>query len=126
MKIFSLISVILVLVCSMGINATNYKFVGVDTSKDTKMCLAVATNNKRALQSLMLRTSERVGSVARNLKCNNQVIANFAFKYNASETFEYLNRFTPKKYQELRSKVTIQDLAAQDNDKTIVVLIASN
>ena len=132
----NLIAVIVVLGFTMSTNASEYQFIAVDNSVDTKMCLAAVTNNKKALKRLMYKTHFEVPKfnrihygvriVARKLLCNDLIIANFAYKYQAADTLAYLDRYTSRKDKKKRPTVTIRDIAAQGNDKPTVVLIASN
>ena len=134
MKILNLISsAIVVFGFTMSANAAaNYQFVGVDNSIGTSMCLAAVTNDKRALRRKILRsgsnilsTNTKVRMVARTLRCNDLIIANFALKYSALVTFAYLDRFTREEDKIGRTKVIIQDISATQG-KTTIVLIASN
>jgi len=124
MKTLKLISVIVAAGFTMSSNANHYQFVAGDNSIETKICVAAVTNDKHALKRKIRRSGDHVRSIARNLMCNDQIIANFAYMYNASETFAYLDRYTPKKYKTNRPSVTIQDITAK-HGKTTVVLIAS-
>jgi hypothetical protein len=124
MKTFNLISVIVAAGFSLGSNAANYQFEGVDNSIETKICIAAVTNDKKSLKRKIRMSGAGVRSIARSLMCNEQIVANFAYKYNALETSGYLDRYTPKKYKTNRPSVTIQDITAI-HGKTTVVLIAS-
>ncbi|MFT6910417.1 MAG: hypothetical protein ACJAS1_007146 [Oleiphilaceae bacterium] len=135
MKMLNLISAVVVLGFTVSSNAAaNYQFVGADNSIDTKICLAAVTNDMHKLRHNIMRSGAgnrgvHTGArkVARTLMCNDQIVANFAYKYEASETFEYLDRYTPKKYQDQRPEVTIKDIVARHGkqEETTVVLIAS-
>ena len=124
MKTLKLISAIIAMGFTVSSNANNYQFVAADNSIETKICVAAVTNNKQALKRKIRMSGIRVRSIARSLMCNDQIVANFAYMYNASETFAYLDRYTPKKFKSNRPSVTIQDIAAI-HGKTTVVLIAS-
>lgn len=125
MKMLNLISAIVLLGFTMSAHAENYKFVVADNSIDSKMCLDAVTNDRSALQHSIRKSGATVRWTARHLKCNDQIVANFAYRYNASDTFALLNRYTLKKDKQQRPAVTIKDLAAVQG-KTVVVLIASN
>jgi hypothetical protein len=124
MKTFNLISAIVAAGFTLSSNAANYQFEGVDNSIETKICIAAVTNDKKSLKRKIRISGARVRTIARGLMCNEQIVANFAYKYNALETFGYLDRYTPKKYKANRPSVTIQDITAI-HGKTTVVLIAS-
>jgi len=124
MKTFNLISVIVAAGFTLSSNAANYQFEGVDNSIETKICIAAVTNDKKSLKRKIRISGIRVRSIARGLMCNDQIVANFAYKYNALKTSGYLDRYTPKRYKANRPSVTIQDITAI-HGKTTVVLIAS-
>jgi hypothetical protein len=136
MKMLNLISAVVVLGFTVSSNAAaNYQFVGADNTIGTKICLAAVTNDMNELRLNIMRSSAGTRGVhtgarkvARTLMCNDQIVANFAYQYEASETFEYLDRYTPKKYKNKRPEVTIKDIVAKNGQQgeTIVVLIASN
>jgi hypothetical protein len=125
MKVLHLISVVVVAACfTFSANATTYQFVGSDNSIETKICLAAVTNDKQVLLRKIRMTGKKVRIIASYLMCNDQIVANFAYKYGAQVTATYLDRYTPKKYKEQRPEVTIQDITAIQG-KTTMVLLAS-
>jgi len=132
MKAFNLMVAIVILFCSSNVNATNYKFVAVDNSSSTKLCMAAVTNNMKSLRYQIRhirQPHQQIRDIANTVQCNNQIIANIAKTYNALDTFAYLNRFTASKYKKQQTSVTIQDLAAvksiDKKKKTVVIMIAS-
>jgi hypothetical protein len=134
MKMLNLISAVVVLAFTGSSNAAvNYQFVAADNSIDTKICLAAVTNDIKELRLNIMSSAGTRGvhtgarKVARTLMCNDQIVANFAYQYHASKTFEYLDRYTPKKYKGKRPDVTIQDIIASNanQEETTVVLVAS-
>jgi hypothetical protein len=135
MKMLNLISAVVVLAFTGSSNAAvNYQFVAADNSIDTKICLAAVTNDMNKLRLNIMRSSASARgvhsgarTVARTLMCNDQIVANFAYQYHASKTFEYLDLYTPKKYKGKRPDVTIQDIIASNanQEETTVVLVAS-
>ena len=102
MKILNLTSVLVIALFSFNAHSSNYKFVTNDSNLEARICMLAASNNKLGLKNAMqLYTwgnrvvTERVA--ANNITCNNMVLAHFAHKYNASNTFEYLNDLTERK-----------------------------
>lgn len=126
--------------CTLITHAANYKFVALDNSKETKICIAAVKDNIKNLKKeavgfplattyLMSNSSFRMKFIANKLKCNNTNIADFARKYNALYTFNYLNDFANKWNKALPTSGTIKDIAEQDsksqNEKEILILVAS-
>lgn len=133
MKMLCLLSVIVLLSYSISVNAIEYQFEAVDRSNKTKLCLAAVTNDTKALRYQlrhMRQPHQSIRTIVNSVACNDQIIANFANSYNATDTVAYLNKFTANKYKKQQFKVTIKDLAYEqsfvENDKVIVVLITSN
>ncbi|WP_373318489.1 DUF3718 domain-containing protein [Alteromonas salexigens] len=125
-------------VTSLSAVADRYEFIAGDASVETQVCIAAVTDDKLALRKSVKqlpaarsvhRTEHfRMKSVANSLKCNGDYIANFASKYNASETYQYLNRYT-RPSNRLTPTTTIRDITAKvdngDDEKVIQILVAS-
>ena len=118
---------------SFNANATKYEFIATDSSIETKMCVVAGSNNKDGLKNA-LRLN--MGSSAINSKrfavnyitCNDMVMAHFAHKYNALDTFLYLNHFTSKKDKIPTTSVEIKDIAAvlnHKNEDTKIIYVSS-
>lgn len=61
--------------------------------------------------------------------CNNQYIGNFAKKYDAYDTFEYLDRYTNRRNKNRQSNISIRDYSKvpeKNSEKGIVVLVTSH
>ncbi|WP_408641215.1 DUF3718 domain-containing protein [Salinimonas marina] len=105
---------------------------------ETQICIAAVTDEKLALRksvkrlpiaSSMSRTEHfRMKIVANSLKCNGDYVANFASKYDASDTYQYLNRYSHSS-KRLTPITSIRDITArvenEDDDKVIQILVAS-
>ncbi|TWX71365.1 DUF3718 domain-containing protein [Colwellia sp. C1TZA3] len=125
---------ITILGCTLVTNAASYKFVAKNNSIKTKICIAVAEDNKPALKSGIRTKGSAVSTsvlsriVANSLTCNDLLVTAFAIKYNALETYRYLNRYTSKKNKFLPSTGTIRDISAQhneqDNGRETLILIS--
>ncbi|MBA6231599.1 MULTISPECIES: DUF3718 domain-containing protein [unclassified Colwellia] len=103
-------------------NATKYEFIATDSSIETKMCVFAGNNNKDGLKkALRLRMmSSAINSkrfTINSTTCNDMAMAHFAYKYDALDTFSYLNHFTSKKDKIPTTSVEIKDIAAVFNRK---------
>lgn len=126
LKLFTLVPILLFY--SISTYATEYEFVAMDGSKETKMCVAAVTNDMKKLRRLISHNYgiRDVGrTVAKTVFCNDVIIANFAYEYQANDTVDYLDRYTPRKYKRMRTSITIKDITAKVNEKPTVIMIAS-
>ena len=122
-----------VFVLSFNANATKYEFIATDSSIETKMCVFAGSNNKDGLKNALRfnpgRSAINSKRVAVNsITCNDMVMAHFAHKYNALDTFSYLNRFTSKKDKIPTTSVEIKDIAAvfnHKNEDTKIIYVGS-
>ena len=119
------IKLLLVIVAIFVINnayAVQYKFIAKDNSKDTKICVLAGNNEikplKKALKYNKVSSSysESEKSLVNRVFCNNLHIANFAKKYNANETFDYLKKYTRKHNLDKIPNVTIKDIVARTSE----------
>ncbi|MBA6349260.1 MULTISPECIES: DUF3718 domain-containing protein [unclassified Colwellia] len=120
MKILTLAVVFVLL--AFNSNATKYEFIATDSNIETKMCVFAGNNNKDGLKNaLRLRMiSSAINSkrfAVNSVTCNDMVMAHFAHKYDALDTFSYLNHFTSKKDKIPTTSVEIKDIAAVFNHK---------
>lgn len=118
--------------------ADRYEFIAGDSSLETQTCIAAATDDKLGLRktvrkmpmpSGVFRTEHaRMKGVANGLKCNGDVIATFARKYDALITYEYLNKYTRSDLR-LKPTTSIRDITARtktgNSDRVIQVFVAS-
>ncbi|AOW75907.1 hypothetical protein A3Q34_02970 [Colwellia sp. PAMC 20917] len=138
MKILTLAVVFVLL--AFNSNATKYEFIATDSNIETKMCVFAGNNDKDGLKkALRLRimgssiNSKRftVNSkrfTVNSVTCNNMVMAHFAHKYDAFDTFSYLNHFTSKKDKIPTTSVEIKDIAAifnHKNEETKIIYVGS-
>jgi hypothetical protein len=126
LKLFTLVPILLFY--SISTYATEYEFVAMDSSKETKLCVAAVTNDMKKLRRLISHNygMRDIGStVAKTVLCNDVIIANFAYEYQANDTVDYLDRYTPRKYKKMRTSITIKDITAKVNEKPTVIMIAS-
>ena len=137
MKILNLtltltLAVVIVLL-SFNANATKYKFIATDNSIETKICVFAGSNDQSGLKNA-LRQSARSSAFVNNrysvntIVCNDMVMAHFAHKYDALDTFAYLNRLTKVKDKILTTSVEIKDIAAvlnRRNEETKIIYVGS-
>jgi hypothetical protein len=104
--------------------AVQYKFVAMDNSIDTKICVLAGSNEVKALKKVLIRLSRvSAGGVLRGkryivngIHCNEQILANFSKKYQANLTYSYLKKYTDKRYLNQETEVIIRDIADISND----------
>lgn len=106
--------------------AIQYKFIAQDNSKDTKLCVLAGNNDikplKKALKYHKTWSSYRESKkgLVNRVFCNNLHIANFAKKYDANETFDYLKKYTRKHNLDKVPTVTIKDTVARTSENKSV------
>jgi len=104
--------------------AVQYKFVAMDNSIDTKICVLAGSNEVKALKKVLIRHSRvsaggvSIGKryIVNGIHCNDQILANFSKKYQANLTYNYLKKYTDKRYLNQETKVIIRDIADISND----------
>ena len=133
MKRLNLISAVVIVLLSFNANATKYKFIAADSSIETKTCVFAGNNNKIALKKALRQSIKGFaydGSrfAANNITCNNMVMAHFAHKYDALNTFSYLNALTNSKDKIPTTSVDIKDIAAvlnRTNEDIKIIYVGS-
>ncbi len=96
--------------------AAQYKFIAMDNSISTKMCVLAGNNEQKALKKAMKRHFDSLRSLANTTFCNDMYIANFARNYNASMTFDYLKKLTQNRNLNRATNVTIKDIVARTTE----------
>ena len=91
--------------CAAPVIAETYQFVAADDAIETQVCIAAASDSKHALRTAVRQMPAAMNSnwgiharlrqVGKALQCNGDYVANFAMKYGATSTHQYLNRYTP-------------------------------
>lgn len=128
MNILKLTIALVIILFSYNVNATNYKFVGMDKSIETKMCVQAASNDTKALKVTMRFSVDSKPFIANSITCNDMVMVKFANKYGAVDTTKYLNKYTRKINRVPQTKVTISDLASVENienDRTKIIYVGT-
>jgi hypothetical protein len=77
-------------VSAMSAQAEQYKFVGTDESFETKLCVAVTSNQVATLQSMLQVKGERLSVIRNSVRCNQLPIAEFAEQYGFIQVARYL------------------------------------
>ncbi|KFZ37076.1 hypothetical protein HR45_12625 [Shewanella mangrovi] len=129
MTCFKIAGLALALSFSSLANANTYQFVGTDNTPETKFCVSVGNNDIGQMKSKLLMMGKGLSDVRRNINtinCNDLSAAKFAFKYQAHDTFKYLNERSMGKNR-VRPTVTIRDIAKVDKatDTPIVVYVSN-
>ncbi|NVK54329.1 MAG: DUF3718 domain-containing protein [Alteromonadaceae bacterium] len=112
MKYLKLAGAALALSFTSQISAQEFQFTAEDKSPETQFCVSVGNNNVESMKGQLFRMG--LGDALRRnintLTCNGLPLAQFAFKYQAEDTFRYLNnRSSP--LNRVKSSVTINDIA---------------
>lgn len=126
MKHLKLITLVPILLFhSISTYAVEYQFVAADRSLETKICIAAVTNDIKKLKRLIsFETHSGAKDIARSILCNDIIIANFAYEYQASDTVAYLDRYTSREDKKMRTRITIKDITAQAQGKPEVLIVA--
>lgn len=103
--------------------STQYKFIASDNSFATKVCILAGSDNKGKLRRAKQFSFDSGRTIANTVRCNDMNIASFAKKYNAMNTFNYLNRLTRASIRDYDTKVEVQDLTTAVNDNNDVVQV---
>jgi hypothetical protein len=127
MNILKAILTLLAILLASNASATQYKFIGTSNHLETKICVSAGNNDLKKLKGLIYVSHEGSRSIANTIVCNNLVMAHFAHKYGADETFEYLNQRTKGKNKIRENTVTIQDLARINdvNEEVITIYVTT-
>lgn len=107
---------VILLPLAFNANSTQYKFVAGDNSFATKVCVLAGSDNKSKLKRSKQFSFDNGKAIANSVRCNDMPIASFAKKYNAMNTFKYLNRLSKPSLREYDTKIEIQDITNADSD----------
>ncbi|PKG82897.1 hypothetical protein CXF85_12255 [Colwellia sp. 75C3] len=109
-KKFSILIAVALSIACVNVNAQQYRFVANDNTLETKVCVLVGSNNLSKLKNIIWRFDINKKRLANVYLCNDLGLAKFAHKYNASETFKFINHFSNRK-NKVETNVTISDIA---------------
>jgi len=96
--------------------AIQYKFVATDNSIYTKMCVQAGNNEQKALKKSLRRHEHSPRTLANTTLCNGLIIANFAKKYQANMTYDYLKKHTYSRNLDKATNITIKDVVTSTSD----------
>ena len=91
MKTLVSVMVTMFAVSSVEVGAAEYKFVAIDKSVETKLCMAATTNDIQQLKLVLRRNGERLSTVRDSVKCNEMPIAEFAEEYGFMQIARYID-----------------------------------
>jgi len=113
-----LISTLVIIGCAFSTYAQEYKFVAAGPGLATKLCVHAANNNRAGVKHVMkmLYDNRSTTLVANTMRCNDLSIAQFAHKYEAKDTFKYLNRMSHGENR-LNTSTHIRDIVLLSNDQ---------
>lgn len=125
MNILKLMSLVLLLFFATNVKATQYKFVAGDNSFATNACVLAGSDDKARLRRSKDYSNYTPRDIANTIQCNNMTIASFAKKYQAMNTYSYLNKLTKLSLREYDTNVEIQDVttAAADTSDVVKVIV---
>jgi hypothetical protein len=116
-----LITAIAILACTATqVHATEYQFVAEDHSPATRLCIAAGEGDVDGLrfQIRKLRQSphHQYKAIVNSIRCNGQVVAQFANVYGAQDTYEYLYRLTTKENRKKVGRTSVEDVVLERPD----------
>lgn len=82
--------VAMTLVGSGTLMAAQPKFVAADNNLETRICMAVTSNDKVLLKRTLVQAREQRSAVARTVHCNKMPILEFAASFGFHESSDYL------------------------------------
>jgi len=118
MNILKLMTFIVLAFLAFNAYSTKYKFVASDNSFATKVCVLAGSDNQPKLRRAKQYSSDNGRLIANSVTCNGLTIASFAKKYNAMNTFNYLNKRTKSSLRIYDTKVEIQDITTAANNSS--------
>lgn len=106
--------------------AQQYKFVGTDSSPETRLCVNAGNNDIHGLKSTLRKMGiNNRRSNINMIRCNDLAPSKFAYKYQAGNTFKFLNKYSVGKNR-VNASVTISDVAKTDKEPKIIYVSAAN
>jgi hypothetical protein len=117
------------LICvSFPVAAEEFEFVADDHSKQTKLCVAAASNDlvalKRSIRSLRRSPHEKTQVLVDSVRCNGVTPTRFARQYKAADSLAFLNQHSTHRVQELEPTVTLREIAdSRDLEEAPIVTI---
>ena len=129
MKLLLSSALLATLFISSTSNAQQYQFIATDNSLLTKFCVHSGANDAKKLKATLRRLGvhERKANI-NTIRCNDESPAQFAYKYGAIDTFNFLNQYSFGK-NKVRPSVTISDVAKLTpigNQKPVVIEVSAN
>jgi hypothetical protein len=117
--------------CVCQADSDSFQFVAADHKPTTALCMAAATGDvdglRDALRDLRQAPHQKHKTLINAVRCNGQHVAAFAKTYSANETFEYLYRFTEKRYKEQIPLTGVEEMADDDREtRAVIVRVAGN
>jgi len=128
MKSLIILAAMLAAGLTASAQATEYVFVAMDKSPETKMCISAGSNDRDALKSQLNQTGiSSARANANYVRCNGRSLAQFAHQYDAARTYAYL---APLTWENLRynERVIIRDIsytAPQAGPEKVYVMVQS-
>ena len=128
------IALFLIILASYSLQATaqDYQFVAEDRSPVTRFCIAAAENDLTELRTALKRMSpsphQKHKTAINSIRCNGLVAAHFAQTYLATETFEYLYKFTEKRNKKMVPHTSVEEYVlsrSETKDPGIVIVQVS-
>ncbi|QYJ91777.1 MULTISPECIES: DUF3718 domain-containing protein [Shewanella] len=104
----------------------NYRFVAQDSSAETKICIAAGSDNSSALKRKLVNYDHNMRFGVNSISCNGVSLAQFAHQYQASQSFQFLERHSSIANR-VKTKVSITDLASNRSGggEPIVVMVSA-
>lgn len=90
MKTLISVMVVMTLFGSGTLMAAQQKFVAVDKNLETRICMAVTSNDPVVLKRALRQAREQRSKVAKTVLCNNMPIQQFAKSFGFDESSDFL------------------------------------
>ncbi|QSX29242.1 DUF3718 domain-containing protein [Shewanella cyperi] len=129
MKSIIILAAVLAAGLSTTAQATQYVFVAMDNTPETKMCVSAGSNDRDALRLQLNQSSYGTARYnANTVLCNGKSLAQFAHQYGADQTHTYLIPLTRERLR-YNERVIIRDIsyaAPQAEPGKVYVMVSSN
>lgn len=119
MKVMKLVVIIIAYLMAANTYAAKYKFIAMDNSQETKVCVHAGNNERKDLINSINAFAVDQKLLVNKLRCNDIHIANFARKYNADSTFKYLKKYSHRRYLNKTTNIFIKDIANNEQKKVL-------
>lgn len=129
MNTYRILSLLALAGLTAQVHATEYRFVADDAGTETRLCLAIAENDldglRREMRKLRQSPHHQVKDLVNSIRCNDELPAQFAHRYDAPATFSYLYRLTDSVHRDQVPHTSVEELTQEESssEPTAVVMV---